>query len=470
MRRRAAVVGSALAIVLAVPTTAQAARGFSYGVSAAEVTSSSAILWAHATSAGRYVVRIARDSRFRHVLATATPSARPTSDNTMQVTVRGLRPGTRFFYRFQGSGSKRSDTGTFQTAPAANANATIRFGWSGDADAQRARGQTQPFYNSLGDHNFAVYGAMARENNNFNLNFGDTIYSDSEVGATFVNGVYQGFAPALTVAQKWAKYRQNLALANLQRLRTSAGIYNHWDDHEFINDFGRFETLVGQNDAGQQLQVPGSQVYGPGVTAFRTYNPVTYTPSNGIYRSFRWGKNLEVFMLDERSFRSAKAGSPTIHTCDNPQSGAPDLAPTAPQEVRSVFARDHAIAGPAGQPGVPERDQRPEPHHARPAPVGEVRVRDQAIHRHVQGDHERGPDPAVLRAALRPLGGLRGRAGQAAHVPQEQRQEHDLPDHGCSRESGQRRALRHLPVPGRPDQLGDPRRHDGPGGDDDVLA
>ena len=338
MRRRALVVVPALAVALAVPTTAQAARGFSYGVSAAEVTSSSAILWAHATSAGRYVVRIARDSRFRHVLATATPSARPTSDNTMQVTVRGLRPGTRFFYRFQGSGSKRSDTGTFQTAPAANANATIRFGWSGDTDAQRARGQTQPFYNSLGDHNFAVYGAMARENNNFNLNFGDTIYSDSEVGASFVNGVYQGSTPALTVAQKWAKYRQNLALPNLQRLRTSAGIYNHWDDHEFINDFGRFETLSGRNDAGQPLLIPGSQVYGPGVTAFRTYNPVTYTPSNGIYRSFRWGKNLEVFLLDERSFRSAKAGSPTIHTCDNPQSGAPDLAPTAPQEVRSVFA------------------------------------------------------------------------------------------------------------------------------------
>ena len=34
--------------------------------------------------------RVPGDSRFRHVLATATPSARPTGDNTMQVTVRGL--------------------------------------------------------------------------------------------------------------------------------------------------------------------------------------------------------------------------------------------------------------------------------------------------------------------------------------------------------------------------------------------
>jgi phosphodiesterase/alkaline phosphatase D-like protein len=43
-----------------------------------------------------------------------------------------------------------------------------------------------------------------------------------------------------------------------------------------------------------------------------------------------------VFFLDERSFRSAKA---TVgHVCDNPDTNAPDLAPTAPQRVRNVFA------------------------------------------------------------------------------------------------------------------------------------
>src|SRR2546423_5965041 len=104
MPRRAVAMVPVLAVLLAVPTSAQAARGFSYGVSSAEVTSSSAILWAHATSRGRYILRIARDRRFRHVLATATPSARSSTDNTMQVTVRGLRPSTQFFYRFDGSG------------------------------------------------------------------------------------------------------------------------------------------------------------------------------------------------------------------------------------------------------------------------------------------------------------------------------------------------------------------------------
>jgi alkaline phosphatase D len=337
-RRAVAVVVSALAIALAAPAASQAATGFTYGVASAEVTSSSALLWSHANSSGRYALRLATDRGLRRVLASASTTARGNADNTMQVAVRGLRPSTRYWFRFVGSRGKRSDLGTFRTAPPANANATIRFGWSGDADAQRARGQSQPFYNSLGDRNFAAYGAMSRENNNFNVNLGDTIYSDSEVGAQFVNGVYQGFAPALTVPQKWAKYKQNLALPNLQRLRTNAAIYNHWDDHEFINDFARGETLVGQNAAGQQIQVPGNSVYGPGVTAFRNYMPVTYSSRSGIYRSFRWGRNLEMFFLDERSFRSPKAGSPTVHNCDNPQTNAPDLAPTAPQEVRSAFA------------------------------------------------------------------------------------------------------------------------------------
>ena len=65
--------------------------------------------------------------------------------------------------------------------------------------------------------------------------------------------------------------------------------------------------------------------------------PVTHSNSSGIYRAFRWGKNLEVFFLDERSFRSAGADEGGV--CDNPAgSGNRDLAPTAPQRTRALFA------------------------------------------------------------------------------------------------------------------------------------
>jgi alkaline phosphatase D len=243
------------------------------------------------------------------VLAAARPSARASADETMQVAVRGLRPGTRFFYRFVGTGGRRSDTGQFATAPAANQNATIRFGWSGDADAQSAVGATAPYFGS-----FAAFGSMARQHNVFNINLGDTIYSDSEVPN-------QG-TPALTLQAKWAKYKQNLSMRNLQRVREAAGMYNEWDDHEFINDFSKAEN--------------GNALYQVGAKAFRNYMPTGFRSSSGLYRTFRWGKNLQLFFLDERSFRDAKASAG--HVCDNPSTGKPDNAPTAPQSTRATFA------------------------------------------------------------------------------------------------------------------------------------
>jgi phosphodiesterase/alkaline phosphatase D-like protein len=164
---------------------------------------------------------------------------------------------------------------------------------------------------------------MAGEGNDFNVNFGDTIYSDTEVGSTVSGGAFQPATPtALTVQAKWAKYKQNLALKNLQTVRGETGMYNHWDDHEFVNDFTQPEL--------------GNAIYKAGVQAFTDYMPATFKAKTGLYRSFRWGKNAEVFFLDERSFRSAKAV--TNGVCNNPDTNAPDLAPTAPQRVRNLFA------------------------------------------------------------------------------------------------------------------------------------
>ena len=192
-----------------------------------------------------------------------------------------------------------SAVGSFTTAPAASVSAAVRFAISGDADATAAA-NGKPAYNR-----FEVYQRMRAEANHFNINLGDTIYSDSEVG---------GAPVARTVSAKWEKYRLALGLQALWALRASAGLYSHWDDHEFINDFSRPEH--------------GEAIYAAGVKAFRDYSPVTYSAATGLYRTLRWGKHLELFFLDERSFRSAKATA----ACSG------DLAPTAPQAVRTAFA------------------------------------------------------------------------------------------------------------------------------------
>jgi alkaline phosphatase D len=295
---RRLVVLAAVAMLAAAAVSADAATpGFRYGVAAGEITATSAILWTRAPGSGAVTVRVSRN-RSLAASRLVTAKAKPSDDLTLSIVARGLSPGSRYYYEFA-QGRSRSRRGTFVTAPGPTTSANVRFAISGDADATPGK-DGKPGFNT-----FQVYAAMANEANAFNINLGDTIYSDSEIA---------GVPIARTATEKWGKYRLGLALPALEWLRRSAGLYSHWDDHEFINDFSSAEH--------------GGAIYAAGVKAFTDYAPVAKPSVNGLYRTFRWGKNLELFFLDERTFRSAKA----TQVCGG------DLAPTAPQAVRDAFS------------------------------------------------------------------------------------------------------------------------------------
>ena len=293
------------------------ASAFKYGVTAGEVTSSSAILWTRAAKSGRVTLQVATNKRFTRGLKSYRLRAGKSRDLTVQRRVTRLKSGRRYYFRFL-RGRSKSRRGTFVTAPRSSANATVEFAFTGDTDATTLKGQRRPHWN-----NFDVFRRMRAERNDFNIHFGDTIYSDSEVPG-------RQKPVALTRKAKWAKYKTNLGQRKLQDLRGSAGFYSHWDDHEFVNDFAPGENTF------SSATVNGRTVYRTGVAAFRDYAPVSYTSRDGIYRSRRWGANVELFFLDQRSFRSNKASEGG--RCDNPPgSGNADLAPTAPQTTRNLF-------------------------------------------------------------------------------------------------------------------------------------
>jgi len=334
MRRIATLcVASALAGIAAAlfaPAVGAAPKGFKFGVSSGDVSSHSAILWARANKPGEALVQVTAHGSFggcdiggakKNFVAKASKS----NDLTVQKKVSGLKPNRRYKYRWCMSGGRRSAVGHFDTAPAQGQAKTIRFSITGDQDASTLPGGTTPYWNDFG-----VWRKIKAEGNNFNVLMGDTIYSDSEVPG--VGGVA---GTAVTVPQKWAKYRLNLAMKPWANVRGATSYYAHWDDHEFINDFARSQNAF--PEVGGNVEASGEQVYKNGVKAFRNYNPITYSKQNGIYRTFRWGRNLQVFFLDERSFRSAKADYGG--QCDNPPgSGKPDLAPTAPESSRLLFS------------------------------------------------------------------------------------------------------------------------------------
>jgi phosphodiesterase/alkaline phosphatase D-like protein len=294
--RRLVVLAAVATLAVAALSADAATPGFQYGVAAGEITPTSVVLWTRAARAGSVGVNLGTTAGSLELRGSAR--ATQTADLTVHVKVDRLRPATTYSYVFI-QGGTTSTVNTFTTAPSSAAARAVRFAFSGDADAT-AGPNGKPGFNR-----FEVYGRMSREDNDFNINLGDTIYSDSEIG---------GAPLARTVAEKWGKYRLGLALPALRKLRASAGLYSHWDDHEFVNDFSRAEN--------------GDAIYAAGVKAFTDYAPVAKPSATGLYRTFRWGRNLELFFLDERSFRSAKADD----VCNG------DLAPTAPQAVRDGFA------------------------------------------------------------------------------------------------------------------------------------
>jgi alkaline phosphatase D len=276
-----------------------------------------------------------QNSNFTRKRITKKLTAKKSDDLTVQVRVQRLTPGKRYWFFFT-QGKQRSLIGRFTTAPKPTSAKTIRFAVTGDADGIRVNGAN--YWNKDGAADWATYKAMARERNNFNVNLGDTIYADGETD--------QGFPFASTLDQKRQKYRLALTYPSLLGLRESGPVYNQWDDHEFVDDFDRHSQAcdVGSvfNDS-YPCNIPA--IWSAGVRAFREYMPVTYSAKNGTYRTFRWGKNLQIFILDERSFRSLRASEvkqdpsapePTAHVCDT--GGNDDPAPRVPQRIRDVFS------------------------------------------------------------------------------------------------------------------------------------
>ena len=120
--RRSLLQASMLGVgMLSVPGLAAAlqSRGFSHGVASGEPSARSVLLWTRfvADSERKLRVEVARDARFRKIVAGAEALASPERDHTAKVVVSGLSPNRWYFYRFIAPDGSISRTGRTRTLP-----------------------------------------------------------------------------------------------------------------------------------------------------------------------------------------------------------------------------------------------------------------------------------------------------------------------------------------------------------------
>jgi alkaline phosphatase D len=80
-------------------------------------------------------------------------------------------------------------------------------------------------------------------------------------------------------------------------------MYGMWDDHEVINNFGGEWTFW---RPGAEDRSGYAHLVAAGRDALFAYTPISRhaTDPDRLYRSFAWGRDLELFLVDVRSYRS----------------------------------------------------------------------------------------------------------------------------------------------------------------------
>jgi alkaline phosphatase D len=261
-----------------------------HGVVVGDVTADTAVLWARADREGTVKVHLS-GGKHHGALQLAFHAAH---DYTGQVVLDGLKPGRLYRYRVG------SEHGSFRTAPASDEAAPVRLAFGGDVAGQNVCRDTQ--------EGFPIMATIQAQRPDVFVGLGDMIYADNGCDPVGLYGNPQvpGPGPAPDLPTYWAHWRYNRADPGSQRLLESTSYVGVWDDHEIVNDSGPL------NDTrSAPPYTPGVHLLPIALDAFLDYTPIAIaanTPKR-LYRSLRWGKGLELFVLDTRQYRDANAAS-----------------------------------------------------------------------------------------------------------------------------------------------------------------
>ncbi|MEU7720627.1 alkaline phosphatase D family protein [Streptomyces tibetensis] len=331
-RRRTVVKAAAATAVLAGPLAAtlparavDQAPAFLHGVASGDPLPDGILLWTRVTPVPEAIPGsgvgpdtevswvVARDKAFTTVVAKGSTTATAASDHTVKADIRGLEPGTDYWFRFSAGGTD-SPAARTRTAPAHDAAVTgLRFGVVSCANWEAGY--------------FAPYRHLAaRGDLDAWLHLGDYIYEYGTGEYATRGTVVRPHAPAheiVTLADYRTRHARYKTDPDLQALHATAPVVAIWDDHEFANDTwsgGAENHTEGAEGAWSARQAAAKQAY-------FEWMPVRPALAGTTYRRLRFGKLADLSLLDLRSFRSqqVKVGNGEVDDPDRTLTGRAQL-------------------------------------------------------------------------------------------------------------------------------------------------
>ncbi len=271
--RRALLLTGTLGIgALALPGMALAqatARGFTHSVASGEPGPDTMLLWTRYVPADGGAVKlraqIATSADFTRIVAEGEQITGAWRDHTAKVTLAGLSPDTRYFYRFVAPDGSFSPVGRTKTLPLGDARrfgiaifscSNLPFGW------------------------FNAYGhAAARDDIDLWVHLGDYLYEYAKGGYAPAGGAIGGRWPEpagemIHLADYRLRYASYRADPDLQALHANKPMLVQWDDHESAND----SWEGGAENHQPDKEGDWSARKAAAMQVFREWMPVSETP------------------------------------------------------------------------------------------------------------------------------------------------------------------------------------------------
>ena len=263
---------------------------FAEGVLSGDPAPDAITLWTRVSEVagnGSVGLEVATDRGFERVVARKLIGTSAELGHHVKARVGRLQPHETYYYRFFTKDSE-SRVGRFRTALPPDSRAPVRFAFF-----------------SCQEYSFGLYNAhqMLREEDvDFVLCLGDYIYeedyySPSNGGAGVRNDTV---GAAKTLEQYRAKYSLYRSDPALRAMHARFPMISIWDDHEVHDAFaGAAEAsdpaAVAQRDAAYRAYFESMPTY-------------QVPPGKGtrIYRAVRFGRSVDLMLLDERQYRDAQ--------------------------------------------------------------------------------------------------------------------------------------------------------------------
>ncbi len=261
---------------------------FNFGVSSGDVDTSSFVIWTRVDAYGSIVVtyEISEDSLFNKIIKEGEVKTDSSKDWTVKILVNNLKPGNTYYYRFKYKNTY-SPIGKVNTLPKELNNFKIAL-----LSCQH-----------YSENYFWAYKYLLEDKVNAILFLGDFIYEYSvyrnprRIDPTF-------YASDLNTYR--SKYKLAYSDPYLKEALRNIPIYVIWDDHEVMNDY-----------AGKVMKYYNPKRIYEAYKAFFEYIPIRDNDSFKIYRNFKVGDLIEIFLIDGRQYRDEIACRPAFNPKDD---------------------------------------------------------------------------------------------------------------------------------------------------------